>query len=146
MNGVAPDQPLGRGQAIRAHEARVADDLATIHLLGQRWDEYRHVMRESTARFEEAGMSMGAQNYLVHKGLAARKGLATVVTGLPVECTYLAYLKARDKRYWEERPPRRGSQRERLRLAAKIATWVLGLATAIALLWVLAKYLPLWLA
>ncbi|WP_295124491.1 hypothetical protein [uncultured Leifsonia sp.] len=54
-------------------EVRAGEDLTTIRRLGQHWAEYRQVMREHTARFEQAGASMGADNYVVQKGLAARR-------------------------------------------------------------------------
>lgn len=70
--------------------------------------------------------------------------LACVMTSLPVEYAYLAYLKLNDRVYWET-PPRGSSKQERLRVAKKVGLWVFGVAAALVLFWVLAKYLPVWL-
>lgn len=64
---------------------------------------------------------------------------ACVTPSLPVEFGYLAYLKSKDRDYWERRP-RPLPRRERLLLARKVVIWVLGIAAALALFWVLAKY------
>jgi len=64
---------------------------------------------------------------------------ACVIPSLPVEFAYLAYLKSKDRDYWE-RPPRPVAKEVRLRLARKIILWVVGVAGALALFWVLAKY------
>ncbi|WP_158861884.1 hypothetical protein [Leifsonia sp. AG29] len=63
---------------------------------------------------------------------------ACVTPSLPVEFAYLAYLKSKDRAYWEARPPRLPKD-ERRRLARKTAMWVFGIAVALALFWVFAK-------
>ncbi|MEY9952741.1 hypothetical protein [Leifsonia sp. EB34] len=50
---------------------------------------------------------------------------ASVVPSLPVEFTYLAYLKSQDKRYWEHRPGRRvRTKREVRAIVKKVTLWV----------------------
>ncbi|MEN2736828.1 hypothetical protein ABCS02_03465 [Microbacterium sp. X-17] len=50
---------------------------------------------------------------------------ATVVTSLPVEFTYLAYLKSQDRRYWDVRPRKRVRTKGEVRaLVKKVALWV----------------------
>jgi hypothetical protein len=50
---------------------------------------------------------------------------ATVTPSLPVEFTYLAYLKSRDRRYWEHRPGRRVRSKGEVRaIVKKVALWV----------------------
>ncbi|HWV46139.1 MAG TPA: hypothetical protein VN039_09000, partial [Nitrospira sp.] len=77
-------------------------------------------------------------------GIIALIVFACVMTSLPVEFAYLAYLKSKDRVYWET-PPRGRSKQERLRVAKKAGLWVFGVAAALTLFWVLAKYLPVWL-
>lgn len=62
-----------------------------------------------------------------------------LTTSLPVEFAYLAYLKSKDRDYWE-RPPRPVAKDVRRRLGRKIILWVLGVSVALAAFWVLAKY------
>ncbi|MFK3669736.1 hypothetical protein ACI2IX_06135 [Leifsonia aquatica] len=69
-------------QVISAHEARLAQDLAVIRLLGRQWAEYGETMRRNTERYEEAGVQLGAQNYFVQRGLAARRELDSYVKRL----------------------------------------------------------------
>jgi hypothetical protein len=69
---------------------------------------------------------------------------ACVMPSLPVEYAYLAYLKSKDRDYWEERP-RRTSKKERRRIAKKVTAWASAIIATIGLLWALAKYLPMWL-
>jgi hypothetical protein len=83
MNG--QDQRHALDRQIRAHEDQVAEDLSTIRVLEQEWDDYRQVMRENTARFEEASIAIGADNYFVQKQLAARKELDSYVGRLAYE-------------------------------------------------------------
>jgi hypothetical protein len=84
--------------------------------------------------------------YLLNSfGIVALIFLACVTPSLPVEFGYLAYLKSKDRVYWEERPRRR-SKKERRRLVKKVSLWVFGIVGGLALFWALAKYLPLWLA
>ncbi|MFF1571978.1 hypothetical protein ACFVWR_04465 [Leifsonia sp. NPDC058292] len=62
--------------------------------------------------------------------------IATVMSSLPVEFTYLAYLKSRDKRYWEKQPPMRvATKQQRAAVFKKVGKWVLiVLAVLVALL------------
>jgi hypothetical protein len=65
--------------------------------------------------------------------------LACVMPSLPVEFAYLAYLKSKDRSYWEERP--RGMPKaERRRLTRKVLLWAVGIVVAVVLFWVFAKY------
>ena len=66
-------QQIELEQKIRAHEDETAEQLATIRVLEEQWDDYRRVMRENTDLFEQAGIAMGADNYFVKKGLVARR-------------------------------------------------------------------------
>jgi hypothetical protein len=64
---------------------------------------------------------------------------ACLTTSLPVEFAYLAYLKSKDRSYWEERP--RGMPKaERRRLTRKVILWAVGIVVAVVLFWVFAKY------
>lgn len=89
--------------------------------------------------------------YLLNSvGILSLIFLACVMTSLPVEFTYLAYLKSKDRGYWEKVPrltakQRQRLKRERLRVAKKGGMWVFGVVAALALFWVLAKFLPIWL-
>lgn len=50
---------------------------------------------------------------------------ATVVPSLPVEFTYLAYLKSQDRRYWDFRPPKRVRTKKQVHaILKKVALWV----------------------
>lgn len=64
---------------------------------------------------------------------------ACVTPSLPVEFAYLAYLKSKDRVYWEARPPGLPKE-ERRRLTRKIVLWVVGIVVALAAFWVFAKY------
>lgn len=79
MSGQRSGQHVELDQKISARETRTEEDLATVRLLEEQWDQYRQVMRENTARYEEAGVAMGAKNYFVQKGLAARRELDSYV-------------------------------------------------------------------
>lgn len=70
-------------------------------------------------------------------GALALVFFACVTPSLPVEFAYLAYLKAKDRIYWEARPPRMPVE-ERRRLIRKIVLWVVGIAVAIAAFWIFA--------
>ncbi|GAB3575470.1 hypothetical protein GCM10027406_07010 [Leifsonia lichenia] len=50
--------------------------------------------------------------------------LAAVTPSLPVEFSYLAYLKSRDKRYWEVRPRKRRKKGRAHAVFKKIGMWV----------------------
>jgi hypothetical protein len=117
MNGFSPRQHVELDQTISAHESQTADDLATIRLLEQQWEEYRQVMREHTARFEESSIGMGTQNYFVQKGLAARKELDTFVGQLAEEQEELLAETARGIRSKSE------TELERLRREKAGASW-----------------------
>lgn len=76
--------------------------------------------------------------------------LAVVLPSLPVELTYLAYLKSHDRGYWERLPRLSAKRRqalkvERLRLAKRAVMWVLIAIALVALIWVLNILLPMWL-
>jgi hypothetical protein len=77
-------------------------------------------------------------------GVLALIFFAFVMPSLQVEFAYLAYLKSKDRVYWEKLP-RRSSKKERLGLVRKVVMWVLGIIAAIALIWVLNIVLPMWL-
>jgi hypothetical protein len=62
---------------------------------------------------------------------------ACFLPSLPVELGYLAYLKSKDRVYWEARPPRMPVE-ERRRLIRKVVLWVVGIAVAIAAFWIFA--------
>jgi len=75
-------------------------------------------------------------NYFAAIGLVF---FACVTPSLPVEFAYLAYLKSKDRVYWEARPPGLPKE-ERRRLTRKIVLWVVGIVVALAAFWVFAKY------
>ncbi|MDR6610904.1 hypothetical protein [Leifsonia sp. 1010] len=78
-------QQIELEQKIRAHEDETAEQLATIRVLEEQWDDYRQVMRENTDLFEQAGIAVGADNYFVKRGLAARRELESYVGQLANE-------------------------------------------------------------
>lgn len=72
-------------------------------------------------------------------GVLALIVFACLTTSLPVEFAYLAYLKSKDRSYWEVRP--RGMPKaERRRLTRKVVLWTVGVVVAAGLFWVFAKY------
>lgn len=78
--------------------------------------------------------------YLVNTvGALALVVFACVTTSLPVEFAYLAYLKSKDRVYWEDLP-RVMPKAQRRRLTRKVVLWGLAIVTAITLFWVYAKY------
>lgn len=81
--------PSREGQGLSASEEDVAEALSGIRLHEERWDEYRRAMRQHTSRFEEAATGLGATNYFVQKGLAARKELDSYVGQLAFQQTEL---------------------------------------------------------
>jgi hypothetical protein len=81
----------------------------------------------------------GGQYLITSIGVIMLVVFALFTTSLPVEFAYLAYLKSKDRAYWE-RPPRALPRRERLRVARKVVLWVLAIAAGVGLFWVLAKY------
>lgn len=117
MIGPTQHQRLELDQKISAHETRTAEDLATLRLLEQQGEEYRRVMRENTARFERAAIGMGAKNYFVQKGLAARKELDAYVGQLAHEQAELLAETARVIRSESE------AELERLRRERAGALW-----------------------
>lgn len=72
-------------------------------------------------------------------GAIALLVFACVMTSLPVEFAYLAFLKSKDRIYWEGRP-RPMPRRERIRLAKKVCLWLVIVVVAVGLFWVLAKF------
>jgi hypothetical protein len=74
MNGVSQDR-LVVERKIRALEDETAERLESIRVLDEQWDDYRRVMRDHAAVFEQAGVAMGAENYFVQKALTARREL-----------------------------------------------------------------------
>lgn len=80
-------------------------------------------------------------------GVLALALFVLVTTSLPVEFTYLAYLKSKDRAYWERLPRltvfgRERLKAERARAARKLVMWVLIVVVGIALMWVLNAVLP----
>ncbi|MFJ3393362.1 hypothetical protein [Leifsonia aquatica] len=63
-----------------------------------------------------------------------------VTPSLPVEFAYLAYLKSKDRVYWERRP-RPSPRAERLRVAKKVGLWVFGIVAAWGVVWTSGKLL-----
>ena len=102
---------------IGARENQAAEDLATIRLLEREWDDYRHVMRENSARYEDAGTAIGAANYFVQKGLAARRELDRYVGRLADEQEDLFTEAAREIRSTSE------TELDRLRTEKAGASW-----------------------
>lgn len=117
MSAPTPHQNGELDQEISAHETRTSEDLATILRLEQQWEEHRQVMRENTARFEEAGIGMGAENYFVQKGLAARRELDSYVGRLADEQEQLLAETARGIRSTSE------AELDRLRQEKAGAAW-----------------------
>jgi hypothetical protein len=77
----------------------------------------------------------GGRYVLVTVGTLGFILFASVLTSLPAEFGYLTYLKSRDKKYWEERPPKIVMKRaQKIAVLKKIGKWVLiVLAVAAAL-------------
>ncbi|MFK3669742.1 hypothetical protein ACI2IX_06165 [Leifsonia aquatica] len=67
-------------------------------------------------------------------GVVAVILFACVTPSLPVELAYLAYLKSKDRAYWEGRP-RPTPRTERLRVARKVGYWVFGILALWGLIW-----------
>lgn len=117
MNSSIPSSQSELDRTIGALESQAAEDLATIRLLEQEWDDYRRVMRENTALYEEAGIALGATNYFVQKGLAARRELDGYVGRLADEQEELFTETAR------EISSRSEAELERLRKEKAGASW-----------------------
>lgn len=82
----------------------------------------------------------GGRYVLVTVGTLLFLLFASVLTSLPVEFGYLTYLKARDKKYWERRPPKIVVSRARkIAVLKKVGMWVFIVIAAIAAL----TFLPL---
>jgi hypothetical protein len=81
MNGVSQER-LVVERKIRALEDETAERLETIRVLDEQWDDYRRVMRDNAAVFEQAAVAMGADNYFVKKGMAARREMDAYVAQL----------------------------------------------------------------
>ena len=68
---------------------------------------------------------------------------ASAFPSLPVEFGYLTYLKSRDKKYWERRPPKVVVGRaQKIRVLKKIGKWVLIIVGSIIVIAVLNEILP----
>lgn len=62
---------------------------------------------------------------------------SAVTPSLPVEFAYLAYLKSKDRGYWEPSPQiPRG---ERVRKIRRLGLWVLGIVVVFGVIWVIGK-------
>lgn len=104
---MSQDQHVEREQSVSALEIRAAEDIAMVRLFEQQWEDYREVMRENTARFEEAGIGMGAKSHSVQEGLAARRELDSYVGQLAYEQAELLAETAREIRSQPEIEPER---------------------------------------
>lgn len=102
MSGAGQGEPGDVGRKISAVESQAAEHLATIRLLEEQGDEYRRVMRENTAMFEEASVAMGTENYFVQRGLASRKELDSYVRHLADDQEELLAETAREVRSGSE--------------------------------------------
>lgn len=69
--------------------------------------------------------------------------LAAVMTSLPVELTYLAYLKSKDRAYWQEAPAPMPLE-DRRRIIKAFAKWILILGGGFGVIWVMGKFFPIW--
>lgn len=68
---------------------------------------------------------------------------ASVTTSLPVEFAYLTYLKSRDRKYWEERPPKEVIEKAGVvRGLKKFGKWALIVIGAIVVIGILNDVLP----
>jgi hypothetical protein len=68
---------------------------------------------------------------------------ASVTTSLPVEFAYLTYLKSRDKKYWERRPPKQTIEKAAVvRGLKKFGKWALIVIGAIVVIGILNDVLP----
>ncbi|WP_434318264.1 hypothetical protein [Leifsonia sp. P73] len=117
MNDSAVERRVALDRQIRDRESQAAEDLATIRVLSEQWETYHQVMRTNTQRFEEAGIGLGAKNYFVQKGLAARSELDAYVSRLARDHVELLDEAARDIRWKSE------AEVERLRQEKAGASW-----------------------
>jgi hypothetical protein len=70
-----------------------------------------------------------------------------VLTSLPVEFGYLTYLKSRDRKYWEQRPPKvvvsRAQKRaQKTATLKKVGKWTVIVLAVIVVIAVLDEVLP----
>ncbi|MEO7017105.1 MAG: hypothetical protein ABI067_11265, partial [Leifsonia sp.] len=89
----------------------------------------------------------GGQYVLVTVGSLGFLLFASVLTSLPVEFGYLTYLKSRDKKYWEQRPPKvvvsRAQKRaQKTTTLKKVGKWTLIALAVIVVIAVLNEVLP----
>lgn len=70
---------------IRASEDRIDEDLNSIRLLDEQWENYRRVIRDSVNRFKEAGHSVGAESRCAQQDLAALGEIGTYAERLAGE-------------------------------------------------------------
>jgi len=70
------------GRRIQEHEDQTSESLGLIRLLEEQWDEYGRVMRDQTARYEEAAHVLGSTSYPVDRGLASRREVESYVAQL----------------------------------------------------------------
>src|SRR5205085_169534 len=96
--GPSHERQIELDREISAHESQVEENLATVRTLEQQWDDYRQVMRDNTARFEEASAAMDAKNYFEQKALTARKELDSYVGQIAREQEELLAETAREIR------------------------------------------------
>ena len=104
-------------QKIAACENRAADQLSTIRNIEQEWQAYREIMRADSTLYERAGHDIGAKNYFVSRGLAARKEVDAYVRRLAAETEDLLEDTACQVRSEAE------AELERLRKERAGATW-----------------------
>lgn len=84
MNGASQER-LEVERKIRALEDDTAQRLESLRVLEEQWEDYRRVMQDNAAAFEEAAVAMGAEGYFVQKSLAARRELDAYVAQLSRE-------------------------------------------------------------
>jgi hypothetical protein len=89
----------------------------------------------------------GGRYVLVTFGALMFLFFASVATSLPVEFGYLRYLKSRDKKYWEQRPPKvvvsRAQKRaQKTATLKKVGKWTLIALAVIVVIAVLNEVLP----
>lgn len=92
------------------------------------------------ALFIAANVATRGQYFLLISGSIGLVFMACVTPSLVVEFVYLAYLKARDRAYWEEAPPRRVvTGRDVTAVLRRVGKWVLVLLGVVVALVLLSK-------
>lgn len=79
MSGSGAAQGDALEQVIREHEARVAEDLASIQVVREQCESYGHEMSFHARRVEEASAGEDLSNYFVQRRLGARHELGLFV-------------------------------------------------------------------